>query len=87
MNSCQTCRHWNTHRSSVRAVDDAIGECHGVTPIRDFTWPRTKATDWCGSYSVRGPLGKPPEPVPQTATAELFGIDTTKKPKRKPAAP
>ena len=51
MNSCQTCRHWHTHRSAVRQADAAIGECHAVPPSRDFAWVRTKATDACGNFS------------------------------------
>lgn len=69
MNSCQTCRHWHTHRSAVRHADAAIGECHATPPARDFTWHRTKATDTCGNFSATVAFATATKPFDASRTA------------------
>lgn len=55
MNTCETCAHWRQqqHHTSGRSNDFLTGECRGVPPARDFTWPRTRKHDSCGSHKER----------------------------------
>jgi hypothetical protein len=52
---CSNCSHWMPRHAGARAETLAVGECRAQPPGRDFTWPRTKATDHCGSHAA----GKP----------------------------
>jgi hypothetical protein len=49
--ACETCRHWHPKTAAARAEAHAVGECRSGPPLRDFTWPRSKASDTCGEHS------------------------------------
>jgi hypothetical protein len=55
---CQTCKFWNE-------TNESLGTCHRYAPrpvVKEGTgnrrrvvplWPKTKADQWCGEWSVR----------------------------------
>ena len=48
MNSCSNCRHW---LSITKGIRRDTGECRADTPLHDFKWPRTTATDHCARWT------------------------------------
>ena len=82
MKHCETCTHWQPSRALVRIEDKSIGECHAAPPPRDFNWPRTKATDHCGSHhSIAAFAQRPITPCAQTADLALEPTPAVRKPK------
>jgi len=55
---CRTCRFWEE-------INQSLGRCHRYAPrprVKEGTgnrmsliplWPKTKADEWCGDWSVR----------------------------------
>ena len=55
---CDTCKFWDK-------TNDSLGSCHRYAPkpvVKETTesrarcavaWPRTKAREWCGEWSVK----------------------------------
>lgn len=60
---CETCRHWQPRGATVSKVNAAlgrmeqkvVGECHALPPVKDYTWPLTLPTDFCGSHGEAAP--------------------------------
>jgi hypothetical protein len=57
---CETCIHWNATRNQGLRAEGAVGTCRAAQPIKDFTWPRTKANDTCGKYAASVSFATPP---------------------------
>lgn len=63
MKTCATCAHWCPRSSGARSELLAMGECHAKPPARDFSWPRTKSTDYCSEHATQRPAAETPAPA------------------------
>lgn len=54
---CPTCRYWEkTISRAYENEDEQYGVCHRHAPqpgVRDITWPRVSAAEWCGDHETR----------------------------------
>ena len=48
--ACSNCVHFLPLKIGVRA-DGPVGECRRRAPVRDFAFPRARATDYCSEWS------------------------------------
>lgn len=50
MKNCASCKHWhqaNTNPSEPRLV----GQCRALPPTQNYSWPRTRAEDYCSAWN------------------------------------
>ena len=59
---CETCRHWQPLPGGIPKYDVGkatmvvvvAGECRALPPVADMKWPKSRATDHCGSHAKAG---------------------------------